>query len=657
MSISVSEMAQAVSECGASNSDDRGCRGIDIDILTKKSQKYRRQLDSLDSESQEKVKNQIRVFEEIINGVRGGKDPIRLIDDSDLKRLDNGIQLKVIQAKGTDEEILDSFYDREFRKSTNIASFASRIYSREELKAMIHKYNSSGGVDAFPVDMLEKLKKSMQGGGDIDKNLLPQSRQSLREELLSLTYSGNNTININYNEFSDNLRILNDKAKTARAEDTFRLPYDAAISIINVTIENVLCDCKDLLGDEKKGKAITNILIYPELLEYLEINQGEIDEDQFYRLCDILNDILRIKYAENILIDTAPYLGIGLPVSVRKRHNSNNAPAPHQHETDRYYNPNADQNRGNQNPNWGGNQGPNGEGGQDPRYRRDRVPPKKTNYTGIKVALIVVACLFVLSRFYSCTNSLSSGTGSGFMKPESLDAFSDDIMKIEYEGTAPFLTPKTVCQDVNWFFMNYSIDPKDNLKNGDTVVVSVETSDEEISQHKGRSYTVSERQKTYTVEGRPEYIMDADSLSEEDIDTLKSATENEKKHQIGLAENGRYEVSDDSYYETIVMLSREAPFKHNNYGNLVWVVYKAEYKSNSDGSSKTVFLPVRCQNVIKEPSNGKLYMDNFYQAELSGSIDGNQDLDGFTSEDDMMNNINNENLALYNPPTITTLGR
>ena len=68
---------------------------------------------------------------------------------------------------------------------------------------MIHKYNSSGGVDAFPVDMLEKLKKSMQGGGDIDKNLLPQSRQSLREELLSLTYSGNNTININYNEFSE----------------------------------------------------------------------------------------------------------------------------------------------------------------------------------------------------------------------------------------------------------------------------------------------------------------------------------------------------------------------------------------------------------------------------------------------------------------------
>ena len=323
MSIPIQEMAVASDECKTAKS---GCNGIQIQVLTDKCRMMDSQLGAMDSKQREAAQSKIDSFWRIAEGISRGEKPLDMIDPGDMTALNNAIRIRVIQMKGSAEEITESFYEKDFKKSGSAAAIASKIYSEDELRKLVEKCKTSTGVDALSIELIEKLRRSLRGGHDVNKNKLSESRQNLRNELRTQKRGG--SVLWNYNELLSSLRVLNDKAVTARGENSARVPYDDAISVATDVISNVLGDSNESAGDEKKGTAIAELLIYPEILENIDTSQSELDDDSFDAVVESFNHMLGINSAADILAATVPYLGIKIPASAKHRGGATPAPAP-----------------------------------------------------------------------------------------------------------------------------------------------------------------------------------------------------------------------------------------------------------------------------------------------------------------------------------------
>ncbi len=316
MSISIRDMAMAADECKTA---DGGCNAINIDILEERCQKMESQLGAMESKQRENAEKRINTFREIIAGMRQGIKPLDMI--ANLGQLNNAIKIRVSFMSESEDTILDSFYEKEFRKSGSDVSLASKIYSREELRRIIAEIKKPTDTKAtFPADLIDKVAKASKGGKDVDANSLQEARRSLRAELSA-------SHGISLGSFYEEIRSLNEKAVRARGENSSRLTYDDAVNIVLGILDSVVPDYPIIKESDENEIAFVNILIYPELLENLGTSRSVLDESQFDFMCETFNQLLGIDSADAVLTETLPCLGFGIP-KTRQKPEPNPEPNP-----------------------------------------------------------------------------------------------------------------------------------------------------------------------------------------------------------------------------------------------------------------------------------------------------------------------------------------
>lgn len=101
-------------------------------------------------------------------------------------------------------------------------------------------------------------------------------------------------------------------------------------------------------------------------------------------------------------------------------------------------------------------------------------------------------------------------TVSGLQEPIEINPF--DKIKIQYSGTAPngsAVVDNSALTDLPET-IQFSIAPRDGLRNGDTITVSITEST--VNNLASKGYHLTETEKTYTVEGLQSYLMSLDDL-------------------------------------------------------------------------------------------------------------------------------------------------
>ena len=306
MSVEIEYLAGASDLC---NTIDKGRKAIDIKTLNFWIEETKEKISSKTSrKDQERDQKKIDAYSRIVATIESGGDIIDLLDSEVKKSLDSSIDFEVYnKMENTVDEIVDSFYDSKFVRQGNKipAANASRIYSRDELTEKVRNVKSSFTSNILPDDLIGKIKKNILDG---DYN----HRQSLRKEL-SRNKSGSPLWK--YDDFVSEVRILCEKVTRASGERSAKYDYGDAVNSIKDFIDNTLVDYTDLLQDEKKGTAIAELLIYPDILGNLRENRKEVDDNEFHGLCEILNRLFSIDYSDELLIAVLPYLGFKLPSS------------------------------------------------------------------------------------------------------------------------------------------------------------------------------------------------------------------------------------------------------------------------------------------------------------------------------------------------------
>ena len=180
---------------------------------------------------------------------------------------------------------------------------------------------------------------------------------------------------------------------------------------------------------------------------------------------------------------------------------------------------------------------------------------------------------------------------SGLQKVEFFDAF--DGVTVEFRGTAPHGTAVVNCLPTAAAAdsLTYTLDTTNDLKNGDTVTLTVSSYQDDFSdciRNHGALPVATE--KTFTVQGLDEYVTAADKLSESALTALKTQAEDTlhayaasrwdagSEQLVGMDYLGNYLLTpkpDSTWTENNLITLVYKVNVHNNYKNYNDEVYEA----------------------------------------------------------------------------------
>ncbi len=224
------------------------------------------------------------------------------------------------------------------------------------------------------------------------------------------------------------------------------------------------------------------------------------------------------------------------------------------------------------------------------------------------------------------------------------DAFAN--LEVTYTGTAPNGSISMSYTGDEMSSYDFVADKTSELNNGDEVTISIS---DDVAEYLASSIgkVPAESEKTYTVEGLPEYITTVDDLTDAYLDTLKSQSEDVINANFADGYDD-LSVSDLEYVGAITLDRKDQSGYYWGYSNYLWIVYKGVVSSD-DVDAVEVYFPVRFTTVMGDGT------DVTYDS--SQSIDGYNKIsdanwgtysNGYVDSADMYSELITANIDDYN---------
>lgn len=248
-------------------------------------------------------------------------------------------------------------------------------------------------------------------------------------------------------------------------------------------------------------------------------------------------------------------------------------------------------------------------------------------------------------------------TVEGLNEPEAVDPF--DGAHVSFEGISPYGRVQFE-GDRNAPYgreLVFNVEPRENLKNGDTVTVSLKEADEQAwKDYLVETYgvTLSKKEMSYTVEGLQTYLSKLSEVSEDAFTQMKAQAEDVMK--ANAAKNWAKESTMDSttYVGSYLLTPKsQQAYDGNNQLYLVYEI-KATVKNPKDESQESItyYYTVRYDDLLVS-ADGTVEVDltdyrtnnPSFSKELAKS---RYYFDGYESLDEAYNRCVTSNLDRYN---------
>jgi len=140
----------------------------------------------------------------------------------------------------------------------------------------------------------------------------------------------------------------------------------------------------------------------------------------------------------------------------------------------------------------------------------------------------------------------------------------------------------------------FSVDKYNNLKNGDTVTIKYDTTDENTM---WSGYVATVKEKTYEVTGLQEYVAAYADINEDFITKLKGETEDTIYAYVANNYSNINALSNLEYAGYIFSYTKH-PEDYPWYTNCIYVIYKGDVTNADNGNSRKVYYPVCFRNLM-----------------------------------------------------------
>ena len=255
---------------------------------------------------------------------------------------------------------------------------------------------------------------------------------------------------------------------------------------------------------------------------------------------------------------------------------------------------------------------------------------------------------------------------SGLTAVNTFDAF--DGVEVEFDGISPdgSATVNTLPTAEAAEGLYYTLDEQYNLANGDTVTVTVHSNRDDFSDCIEKYGAIpAATEKTYTVEGLNEYVIDSDGLTDSVLVSLQNQAENVLNAYIakswdsecvtlkGMSYLGYYILTPknkDNYgvYQDVIILPYQVT-SHNHFEDDKGQVYDADV---------SYYWYIAFRNVSKD-ADGNIAggLDDYYTANASFDVKTGLDdgwwekywsYDGYQTLDELYSNAVTRNVEDYN---------
>lgn len=241
-------------------------------------------------------------------------------------------------------------------------------------------------------------------------------------------------------------------------------------------------------------------------------------------------------------------------------------------------------------------------------------------------------------------------TVSGLKEVETIDAFAEDVMSIEYEGASPDVSLKVtnIAQESPADTIYYEVDSDDSLKDGDQVTITAEYDEDDLLD---AGYIVKESQKTITVESDYKYVETAADLTgdfdtklkDQALDTVKSYIAEKNVKNMTWTCKGKY-----------VCNFKGTDLDWSETQNVIYYVFYGKIVPKEKGyKSKSVYMAVRYEDVIVGKDGTSTYIpsehaERMYDGTEYMDIGGWDSVQCYLSEQNMFDNCVQKYTDRYN---------
>lgn len=224
---------------------------------------------------------------------------------------------------------------------------------------------------------------------------------------------------------------------------------------------------------------------------------------------------------------------------------------------------------------------------------------------------------------------------TGLKEAEEIDIFAD--MEITYSGIAPEGTVKIEAEDFN--VIRFIVTPDSHLRNGDTITVTAEADWEKFEE---KGYIVTNREKTFTVEGLDAYIWEYSQFGEDILTEMDSAARELISER--LSEDYTYktlmhpnewligetlivnEISGVEQELSWLLCMKDEAYDGWNWGaakNQIYILYAVTAKDNLNPDGKTTYFAVYFSDMIMR-NTGEIEV-NISEPKIYASYDSVED--------------------------------
>ena len=177
----------------------------------------------------------------------------------------------------------------------------------------------------------------------------------------------------------------------------------------------------------------------------------------------------------------------------------------------------------------------------------------------------------------------------------------DGYVDYVYAGTSPYVSENS-----------FIVDKDSNLKNGDTITISIEAYNEQIAAQSG--YRLTETSKTFTVEGLDEYVQSYSGIPEEFLEYAKKEAQDTINAYVAREYSDECPLTSIEYAGYIFNVAKAE--KDADQFNELYIIYRGTVSHNENEFHDTmVYYPVLYSNLLLSNSQVQSSNDN----EISGS--------------------------------------
>lgn len=177
----------------------------------------------------------------------------------------------------------------------------------------------------------------------------------------------------------------------------------------------------------------------------------------------------------------------------------------------------------------------------------------------------------------------------------------DGYVDYVYTGTSPYVSERS-----------FIVDKDSNLKNGDTVTISIESYNEQIAAQSG--YRLTETSKAFTVEGLDEYVQSYSEIPEEFLEYAKEEAQDTINAYVAREYSEECPLTPIEYAGYIFNVAKEG--KDADWFNELYIIYRGTVSHNENEFHDTmVYYPVLYSDLLL--SNNQVQSSD--ENEISGS--------------------------------------